>query len=202
MKTIYERFRGWRALPWALGMALLLSVALLTGCSNNVTAPDQTTLDQTEQDPVALAFATYKRPDFSDDLCSEASGIITPQRGGRINLNWGHPSNRFVVGRGAVDQKVKVTISSCLIGGDKDNLDFVEFDFGPDGLEFNKPAKLILNARDLVKLKSRYGLNNIYKLYWLNPETGEWEVYSEAVCVHGRIIFEIEHFSKFGISRM
>ncbi len=204
MKKKNERSRGYRALPWAWLTAFILAVGigLLAGCSNNPSAPDTTaTLTDSSIDPVALQFATLKRVDFDD--CREASGWVTPWRGGRIGLNWGHPSNRFIVRRGSVDQPVKVQISTCIVPGDEPNsVKMIEFDFQPDGLVFNKPALLVLNARSMSRLQRRLDLQDIYKLYWLNPDTGKWEIYQEAVCKNGHIIFKIEHFSKFGISRM
>jgi len=202
MKKKNERSRGFPALPWAwlAAFILALGIGLLAGCSNNPSAPDDAALTQTGVDPVALEFSTLKHGDF--DQCRESSGWVTPWRGGRIGLNWGHPSNRFVVRRGAVDRPVQVRISTCIVPGEERNsIKMIEFEFKPDGLVFDKPALLILNARSLERLQQRYGLGDIFKLYWLNPASGEWEVYQEAISKNGHIIFKIEHFSKFGISR-
>ena len=203
MKKKNERSRGYRALPWAWFTAFILALGLglLTGCSNNPSAPDNTAVIETGVDPVALEFSALRPSSF--DECSEASGWVTPWRGGRIGLNWGHPANRFVVRRGAVEKPVNIEITTCIVPGEeKNSIKMIEFDFRPDGLEFKKPALLILNSRSLEKMQARFDLPDIYKLYWLNPDTGEWEVYAEAINQDGRIIFEIAHFSKFGISRM
>ncbi len=203
MKAKFERVPGWRtfSLTWLMAVLLAAGIGLLAGCSSNPSAPDNDTIVQTSADPVALEFATLKRG--NSEQCNHASGWVTPWSGGRISLGWGHPANRFVVRRGSVDKPVRVEIATCFVPAeDATSLRLIEFDFQPDGLEFNKPALLILNARSLERLQNRLGAISALKLYWLNPETGEWEVYQEAKVVNGNVIFEIEHFSKFGISSM
>ncbi len=201
MQNNRERLGALRALPWASmpALVLLIGLMMLGGCGQNPAQPEPTVRAEPQLDPVAAEFAALRF--FGHDNCSESSGWVTPLRGGRIPLQWGHPLNRLVVYPGAVDEKVLVRISTCVVAGKTpDDIRLIEFDFQPDGLVFNKPALLILHEKSLERLQLRDTNSDTIKLYWLNPETGQWEIYQEVPVVHGRVVFEIEHFSKFGIS--
>jgi hypothetical protein len=68
------------------------------------------------------------------------------------------------------------------------------YDFGPDGLEFTKPALLRVNAWEDFGRKATEVV-----LYWLNEQTHQWEK-QEVVPVDeaGNAVFTLEHFSKYG----
>ncbi len=66
------------------------------------------------------------------------------------------------------------------------------FDFGPDGLVFEKPATLSLET-------SRANGSEL-RLFWWNESTQRWDLQESCVVRDGRVSFSIHHFSKYGIS--
>ena len=68
----------------------------------------------------------------------------------------------------------------------------VLYDFGPDGLVFDKDCKLKIEAG----FKDR-----VVDLFWFNPDTGVWELEQTVrVDKRGKAEFKIRHFSKYAIS--
>jgi hypothetical protein len=181
-------------------LVLILSVGLLfvAGCSDNPVSSGSsqpqmsTTLDPQVGGPYDVS---------AGDLCRYGSGWAYPRWGGRISLNFGSRINRLIVPPGAVNERTFIEVSSCLREGTAKGEKFLEFEFAPNDLVFKRAAYLVLdlkNLRRVIDIKKYEGRE--LKLYYYNPETQAWELYQVAKIRFGRVIFKIEHFSKFGIS--
>jgi len=178
--------------------AAIMALALfsLNGCSNNPVIPANEDLNFNAA-KAALSHGNPSRPS-----CIEASGWVTIEDGGVVDLNWGGPTNSLTVPPDAVESDVFIEITTCPItGSHKDEYEFIQLDLRPDNLQFSQPATLVLSARSLNRLKNDKSGNGLIKLLWYNTESGEWDVVQEAPIIKGKITFSITHFSKFGISR-
>jgi hypothetical protein len=202
MKNICPRGAVIGALGWMLA-ALLTTGLFIDGCGNNPSAPENNLQDA--RAPMTVDPVLKKLGDLEytpADKCREVSAVAYPGRNAKVWLGWGSRLNSFIVPRGAVEEKTLIEINSCFIDEDTDgNIELIEFEFLPDGLRFSRAAQLVLDAGLIGQLKRHFGESNLVKLYWLNPETGEWELYQEARIIGRRVVFKISHFSKFGISR-
>jgi len=67
-----------------------------------------------------------------------------------------------------------------------------EFDFGPDGLRFNRPCTLTK--------KTGQPDGRLMTLWYFNPRTNSWERVDQAPSRNGEVSFPISHFSKYAIS--
>ncbi len=194
---------GSRGQRLKLFAAIIMAFALfgLNGCSNDPVSPDN--VATTNQDLNYNAAKTAISPgNPSRPSCIEASGWVTIEDGGVVDLNWGGPTNSLTVPPDAVESDVFIEVTTCpIIGSHRDEYEFIELDLRPDNLQFSQPATLVLSARSLNRLKNGKIGNGLIKLLWYNTETGEWEVEQEAPIIKGKITFSITHFSKFGISR-
>jgi hypothetical protein len=87
---------------------------------------------------------------------------------------------------------VRITADAALFNTPHGPL--VMYDFGPDGLEFNKECKL--------RLWTDFGKDKLVWLYWFDPEKGQWvkEDKAKKTDKEGAIEFKITHFSKYAIS--
>jgi len=71
--------------------------------------------------------------------------------------------------------------------------DAIVFEFGPDGLVFDKEATLEFDLKDLdATAKSA-------SLYYYDPSVAGWVYQATATAVGGRVSFNIYHFSKYAI---
>lgn len=121
--------------------------------------------------------------------------------GGTVVLNFTGAVSELVIPEGAVcvgaeddetsECAVQITAQAVLVKTVFGPVAF--FDFGPDGLQFAKPAVLYL--------KTRLQSGEVLRLFWFNPETGKWErQYRAKVDDDGVVEFKIYHFSKYAIS--
>jgi len=117
------------------------------------------------------------------------SAVIGPA-GGAIDLTLGPHACTFLVPPRAVLAPVLITVvavDSLLPGHD-----VAVFDFGPDGLAFQVPAKLTLQVSDPE--------GTMKQLYWWNPSSGRWQLVNVAPVKGGVVTFNVAHFSKYGIT--
>jgi len=192
---------GW---AWILFAALILSILTISGCSDNPVAPHKavvTTLED-ENPPDFNGFDATPIFESYDSTCFYGSGWATPFLGGMVRLNIGSPINRLIIPRMAVPRPVLIEATTCVYANrEGEGEKFLEIDFLPDDLVFKRPARLVF---DLKTLKNLIKLDIIdgkeIKLYYYDSETEQWEFDQTARIFGGLVIFEIRHFSKFGIS--
>ncbi len=173
---------------------IIVSVLAITGCDKSPLQPELSAELPTPE-------LAHKSTSFENNIkCFESSGLVTAADGGIVRLGWGGRKNSLRVKPGAVEKDVVIEITSCVPKGNRKNkYSAIELDFGPSGLTFSKPAKLVLNAGFLNALRSPIH-KGVVKLYYYDPDTDEWLFQQEAKVRNGKIIFKISHFSKFGIS--
>lgn len=66
------------------------------------------------------------------------------------------------------------------------------YDFGPDGLNFLKPASLVHRAQEPN--------GTVLNLWYFNPNTRQWEKAGSATVIAGTATFSILHFSQWAVS--
>ncbi len=196
MNSRYNVFRKPKLTGKFLPINILIILALIgiIGCSQNPLQPDLLA-----DGPVLSQASKFVEQDKTQK-CYESSGLITVADGGEIQLGWGGPKNRIQFEPGAINEDVVIDITTCTAKSTSHDIVTVfEFDFGPDGLFFSPSAKIIVNAASLNALRAPKH-KGVVKLYYHDPETGEWLLQQEAKIFKGKVTFEISHFSKFGIS--
>lgn len=90
---------------------------------------------------------------------------------------------------GALDERTAISMRVEDLGGRKSA---ALFDFGPDGLVFEKPSTLFFDVRDPN--------GTVKTLTWWDPVAEKWVVQGTARVRDGRVTFSLNHFSKYGIS--
>ena len=198
MKNLQEQQtrRTGRAPGLLIVLPVLLAAFLMYGCGVDPVSP---TSDQGS--PLSLGQAPgHLAVDRTQD-CAEVSGWVTVEAGGSIDLGLKGKGGMFDVAPGSIDQDRLVKISVCRnehpFGG---SFEFVEFEFLPDGVTFNPAATLTIKAGSLNSVKKSAGELKVITLYYFNEATGNWEVAAEAPVIKGKVVFKLDHFSKYGIS--
>lgn len=111
--------------------------------------------------------------------------------GGTLELQMRGFKSKFKVPKNAVRGDVLFSVEGLLCATPFG--DVLLYDFGPDGLTFNVPCELEVDAGQLKD-------HTLLSLFWLNPANDRWE-FQQQVEVNGhKLKFEINHFSKYGIS--
>ncbi len=90
---------------------------------------------------------------------------------------------------GALDQPTAI---SMRVEDFEGRLSSAIFDFGPDGLVFEKSTTLFYDVKDPN--------GTIKTLTWFDPVANQWVVQAQAKVKNGRVTFSVNHFSKYGIS--
>ncbi len=112
--------------------------------------------------------------------------------GGELELILGDEKTVLSIPAGALNMQVEISalvVSYDIVG--QGELTF--YNFGPDGLVFNKAANLTL--------ETNLAEGTTISLYWWNPDNSLWEVEQSAtVDENGVVEFLINHFSKYAIS--
>lgn len=186
---------------WSLFLSLLLvaGFSLFTACSDNpVSSPDQPSgsgIADVEQ------FNLVPPGDYDSD-CFYGEGKVTPRKGGVVHLNVGKKINRLIVPRRSVMEPVVIDVTTCLYQERTNGERFIEFEFGPSDLTFLRGSYLVLDLKSLQRfLKTEVTEEGmLLKLFYYNPDTDSWEFERYGRIIGGRVIFRIDHFSKFGIS--
>jgi hypothetical protein len=194
-----KRPSGTGRAAWLITLLMLFGLLGMTGCGHNPTAPDTTAnVNLAAGGPDASAPDASPKVFAFNHRTAYGSGWVSPRRGGSIDLNWGSSKNQLIVPPHAVNKRMFIEVrTSFTHENQQPGQNFFEFEFSPDGTQFNTPATLVIQARALNRIMSDGG---VIKLYWFNPETGVWEVEQSARVHHGRVEFRIAHFSKFGVS--
>lgn len=187
-----KRSRKSKQLISLLGLLLTLSLSLafLAGCSSNATSPEE----QIPADPKASWFEASAKADdaYSGpiiDLGLDVDFLSVGVSGGLLAFTVDGLAVSINVPTGAVSENVDITVDAKVV---KTLLGPIYlFDFGPDGLVFNKPITL----RQPMPAGQRYAF-----LYYFNPDTKVWELQQAVKVINGYASFSIYHFSKYGIS--
>ena len=166
------------------GLGLLVAagaVGLLTGCGDLPTAPLNTG-DDGGKFSNAGRLAAFPLEEEVEKLV----GIL----GGTLDVALGSGPSNLTIPADALNGPVIITMSAeqtKTSGGY-----YTEFDFGPDGLVFNKPSSLSLTLP--------YPDGKMVACYWYNPSTGKWDWQESQPVKNNKVVFSIRHFSKYGIS--
>ena len=141
-------------------------------------------LDSVGNDPAALG-----KPIGTIYLDNDT--VLVDDKGGTIDLLLGNAVSTLDIPSGAVTAPAVVTAVGLQVPTPWG--DVTLYDFGPNGLVFQKAATLSLNT----------GLQEgqTLSLYWFDPAAGEW-VLQETATVEkdGKVEFLVWHFSKYGIT--
>lgn len=175
----------WGLLVSFLAVFALVSVFVITGCSDNpldssaVVTTESTFFDQ-PFDEVAFAKVT------STTEVINSSAYLTDETGGTVPLtpHW------FEVLPQSFPADTMFTV--LIVSVDDAS---VVYDFGPDGLVFSEAATLHISVTSLYGKRATE-----VSFYWLNETTNLWElqgVYKADAAGYAHV--PIEHFSKFGI---
>lgn len=129
-----------------------------------------------------------------NEIAEKVSAIekVTTSTGGIVSVQHNQYKHNLVVLPKAVDEDVDINIHYG-----KESIDdqtVAVFEFGPDGLVFHTPAVLHYEVADLdssIKLA---------KLYYYDPEVGDWVLQGYSRIVNGKAKFKIRHFSKYAIA--
>jgi len=192
------------------GVAVVAMVLLLAGCGQDSTSPlaPGGGGGGTNMKPGALQYVVdnYGDPFALDTTCLTSGGQSLAKtfklkldgdtatmgtEGGTLELQMQGFKSKLSVPKNALSGNTLMSVEGLLFSTPFGNL--LLYDFGPDGLVFNVPSQLEVDAGQLKD-------NTWLSLLWLNPLTDEWE-FQEQVQVKGhKIKFDVHHFSKYGIS--
>jgi len=191
------------ALPTVF-VGVLTMAFLLLGCSDSPLAPSgpQNGLDaigyvesQLGSDPFATLDSVGNDPAALGKLIGtiyfDNDTVTVDDKGGTIDLLLGNAVSTLDFPHGAVTAPVVVTAVGLQVPTPWG--DVTLYDFGPDGLVFQKAATLSLNTN----LQEGQTLS----LYWFDSAVGQWVLQETAtVEEEGKVEFHVWHFSKYGIT--
>jgi hypothetical protein len=162
----------------AVLFAISISLAFISGCSQNVVAPIQDNPDQPAlggggQEPVT-------------DIT--VSGLIGPNGGLlQAKLDGSLPTVfRFPKGALKVETLITIRVYHQPMGADT----LEAYDCGPDGTVFDVPVE--------VTKPMPSGVNSA-SLFYFNETSMQWEWQESSHVNHGVVKFNLYHFSKYGI---
>jgi hypothetical protein len=169
------------------GTLILLAVVLtIAGCSDNSILGPQPT------ETVQLDRAILGVVPLTAVTSVEDEKLVSPVTGDVIAIDRDVYHHEFKVEPAGVDKPELITVKS-----DREvvkSKQAITFEFGPDGLVFNKASKLEFQMAELNALARSA------KLYYFDPKIGDWVLQAELAVKDGVVIFEIYHFSKYAIS--
>ena len=184
-----NKWRGW-------GLAVVLLAAVFTlpmfvvGCGNSPLAPVIPAGDGGGQggtlkgDPTTVGVVTNLVKNSASKLIGIAGGVLAlPLSDNR--------TTSLTVPPGALLRAVTIVMGVTETQTDRGTLTLYEF--GPDGLQFQIPARLTLQSGDAN--------GTLLKLYLWNPATSQWELQESHAVSNGSVTFNVNHFSKYGVSR-
>lgn len=163
-------------------LAVVLTLFFVVGCSNTPLQPEVPEVQQLElgRSPIPMATSTYDQE------------LIEADEGGKIDIERDAYGHEFSVPKDALEATTLITVKSSAeeIFGKS----VIVFEFGPDGLVFNKAATLKFEMAELNADASSA------KIFYYNPLKKRWEYQASAVVIGGHADFNIDHFSKYAIS--
>lgn len=202
--------RNWNRMGrWFVGATFLaafaLSVLMLSGCGDigpTRPADEQGTgnslkalgvvdslLNQGASGLAAGSGLDYLK-ESSYFVADAAASLVVGEQGGTLKLQLENEEVYFEVPAGALSQTVEITI-----WGFKFRTPFGDaflYDCSPDGLQFALP----------IQVTHEFGLNQgVWSvLAYFDDVTGEMSIEQVSRVINGKAKFQINHFSKYGIS--
>jgi len=170
-----------KVLSLGMGLAIIAALFVFSGCSNQSPLQPET--------PQSLELA--RSVSGSATYTASTSELITSSDGGTISIVSEGYNHEFVVDPSAVKSDVVISVKAS-----KDVVDrkaCIVFEFGPDGLVFDKPAslKFSMGELDASSLSAT--------LYYFDPKLGQWVSQGSTGVTDGVATFSISHFSKYAI---
>ncbi len=164
------------------GLAVVLTLFFVVGCSNAPLQPEVPEVQQLElgRSHVPTSSTVYDQ------------SLIDTDDGGQIDIERSVYQHEFVVPEDAIEANTLITVKSSaeeILGKSA-----IVFEFGPDGLTFNTSAKLKFEMAEL----NANALSA--KILYYNPLKKQWEYQASAAVKNGIVEFDINHFSKYAIS--
>jgi hypothetical protein len=186
----------WVLLTYFLALSGVSLGLILAGCSDNGIVFNQTSYSE---DPVSfweLPFQTDALAKRADIAEVESRYVVLPLQaslGGVIPLGDDASVEAFVVLPNSFPSDTIFTVEvSKVVTTNGEEL--VIYEFGPDGLQFSRPAVLRLNLAEL------FGKNvTAIDLFWLNEETDSWEYSETSNAVDQIACASVWHFSSLGV---
>ena len=140
-------------LPVAAGLVALAVLAFGPGCGtdNSPLISDSPTLAQPDSEPVYLSFASRSNPGAAKVASDPAewlttAEVVVPDESNALTIrDWNEPGKRddlradLIILRGSVQESVLITM-----GMNGNTLGDLVMGFKPAGLEFDRPATLVL----------------------------------------------------------
>ena len=179
-----RKLRGFRYL-WIL--ASLAAILTIAGCSGDSPLAPSTDLSQ-EYGKTVLTELPVVSSDVAVVTTSDVSAVV----GGTISIYKKGYVHEFEVKAKAISQDVaiEVSVKEDIINNKK----VIVFEFGPDGLVFEKASQLKCDIKE-INSKALFG-----KLYYFDPKVRAWVLQDGAQVIDGKVQFDIYHFSKYAIS--
>ncbi|HWO56709.1 MAG TPA: hypothetical protein VNN55_03985 [bacterium] len=191
----------------ALGLAILACVFLLAvGCGENPSGMIASGGNGADPSAIQYVYDNYGDP-FSTDTQNADAGLtplakhfkfkvdgdsaLIGASGGTLELQMRGFKSSLKIPKEALSSDVMITAEGVLV-----TTPFSEvllYDFGPDGLVFNLPTELEVDAGQLEN-------GTPFSLFWWNPVSESWEFQQEVLVKHHKLAFEVHHFSKYGIA--
>ena len=188
-------------------LSVVLSVFAASGCSDepNTTTPamnDSPLLPPTDLsfDPADVVESDPDQPQGPETGRGgrgithwHRSQLIKADKGGKLSLS---RSVKLDFPKNALEEDTRISADVWFKKG-RGRPKWIIFDFSPSPMQFMKPVKLELNK----SLADALFADGAYYLWYRNPETHAWELV-DCGEIHGdKVTFEIDHFSKFALSR-
>jgi len=176
---------------------VIAGVFFFTGCGQMGSSPVAPTVDEPQPVFSLLENTTdqLQKVVNVEQTIGVLGGVISTE-GGLLN------TSTFYVPPGALDSSVTISVrvETTLVREVFNLLRrllapsglVTEFDFGPDGLRFNRPCTLTK--------KTGQPDGRLMTLWYFNPRTNSWERVDQAPSRNGEVSFPISHFSKYAIS--
>lgn len=189
------------------GLVALTAVLLFVGCGRETDSPVAPGGNGGGPGALLYVLDNYGDP-FAHDANADGGGLTPLGKtfklkvdgdsatvgvdGGKLEMQMRGFKSSLDIPKNALSADVVISVEGVLV-----STPFCEvllYDFSPDGLVFNLPASLEVDAGKLEK-------GTTFNLFWWNPESSTWEFQQECVVDHHKIEFEVQHFSKYGIAR-
>lgn len=198
MRHSTDRLRKYRPGLWICsilaGCACL--ILILAGCSDDAAILDNNSYSEDNVSFFDLPYYPDALAKRSDILVSESKYFesrLSASSGGVIPLGDDADVESFVVLPASFLSDTTFAITVTRFMTDDGEMPIV-YEFGPDGLQFSRPAVLRLNVAEL------FGRNvSEIELYLLNEDTNMFElVVTLAADAQGYVYGPVEHFSSYG----
>jgi hypothetical protein len=173
------------------GLSALLIVILAISCGNKgPTASDnqQDLAITTEMLDIIMSRPAGDPPPM---IVQNSSSLITKESGGELLLPaFGRNTGLFVAPH-STKRNILITVTAELWNASGKNI--ATFDFWPEGIVFDRPARLVIDGR-------HFSGSTELTLLWYDGRGKRWEYQATGEIKNGVAEFEIHHFSKYAIS--